>query len=131
MKRVFGIFLFIFAAALTMSAADDRQAISFDETNYDFGTISNKHDPIKYEFTFTNTTNQPVVILSATASCGCTKPRHTHEPVKPGEKGSISVTFEPSGQVGYVKKYVKVKYMVGGKKKNATLRISGSVLRSE
>lgn len=131
MKRILAFFLTLVVAVTTLCAADKNEAVKFDEETYDFGTISNKHEPIKYEFTFTNMSDKPVVILSATASCGCTRPKHTHEPVRPGEKGVISVTFEPSGQLGYVKKFVKVKYIVDGKKKNATLKICGSVFRSE
>ncbi len=131
MKRIIAIFVAVVTAFASLYAADKKADIAFEEKDYDFGTVSNKHEPITHEYTFTNISDKPIIIFSASASCGCTQPKYTHEPVKPGEKGVVTVTFEPKKQYGYVKKYIKVKYISKGKKKNISLSISGSVFRSE
>lgn len=71
--------------------------MSFDETEFDFGTIE-KGTPQEHTFTFTNTGKAPLVITNATSSCGCTVPSFTKEPVAPGEKGELLVKFNGSGQ---------------------------------
>lgn len=71
--------------------------MTFDETEYDFGTIE-QGTPQEHVFTFTNTGKAPLVITNATSSCGCTVPTYTKEAVAPGEKGELLVKFNGSGQ---------------------------------
>ena len=62
-----------------------------DET-HDFGEIE-KGKPVSYEFTFTNTTKQTVLLTNVKPSCGCTATNYTKTPVKPGEKGTVVATY--------------------------------------
>ncbi len=84
------------------AAARDAQnvvypEISFEETEYDFGTIDQGTN-VEHTFTFTNTGKAPLVITNATSSCGCTVPTWTKEPIAPGESGEMLVKFNGSGQ---------------------------------
>ena len=73
--------------------AENYAEIKFDTLRHNFGKFS-KNDPIvKCSFKFTNTGTAPLVIHQAFASCGCTVPTFTKEPIKPGEKGVIDVTY--------------------------------------
>ena len=73
--------------------AENYAEIKFDTLRHNFGKFS-KNDPIvKCSFRFTNTGTAPLVIHQAFASCGCTVPTFTKEPIKPGEKGNIDVTY--------------------------------------
>lgn len=127
MKKSLLILVAVISAFLSAYAADDNN-IEFEEVTYDFGTVKADHGPVKHDYVFTNTGDQPLTVLSASASCGCTRPKYTHEPVKPGKKGKIEVNFLPKGQRGYISKNIKVRYKVaGGKTKNITLKITGNV----
>ena len=53
---------------------------------------------VKCVFKFTNVGDAPLIIHQAIASCGCTVPTYTKEPVKPGESGQIEVTYNGKGK---------------------------------
>ena len=101
-------------------------AISFAEKEHDFGIIPENGGPVSYKFEFTNTGDAPLVIISATASCGCTRPTYTDEPIAPGKKGVIKVTYLPEGRPGEFEKVIKVRTNAKESKK-LSLRIYGSV----
>ena len=65
--------------------------LTFEKTVHDFGTVPFKGEAI-FEFTFTNTGKEPLIIQNCQSSCGCTAPACPKDkPVKPGEKGTIKV----------------------------------------
>ncbi len=79
------------------SMAENYAEIKFDTLRHDMGVFP-ESDPVhKYSFVFTNTGTAPLIINQAFASCGCTVPSFTKEPIKPGEKGSIDVTYNGEG----------------------------------
>ena len=44
------------------------------------------------------------------ASCGCTVPTYTKTPIKPGEKGTVKVTYNGKGKFpGHFKKTVTLR----------------------
>lgn len=59
---------------------------------HDFGDIE-KGKPVTYEFTFTNTTKETVLLTNVKPSCGCTAANYTKTPIKPGEKGTVEATY--------------------------------------
>ena len=65
----------------------------FDRTVYDFGTISRADGPQSCVFTVTNTGDEPLTILSAITSCGCTNVRWTRTSLEKGQKGTIEATY--------------------------------------
>lgn len=79
--------------------AENYAEIKFDTLRCDLGVFP-ESDPVrKYSFSFTNTGTAPLIINQAFASCGCTVPSFTKEPVKPGEKGSVDITYNGKGLV--------------------------------
>lgn len=90
--------------------AENYAEIKFDTLRHNFGKFS-KNDPIvKCSFKFTNTGTAPLVIHQAFASCGCTVPTFTKEPIKPGEKGVIDVTYNGTDKFpGHFQKTVTVR----------------------
>ena len=79
------------------SNAENYAEIKFDTLRYNFG-IFPQSDPIrKCTFRFTNVGTAPLIINQAFASCGCTVPAYTKDPIKPGERDSISVTYNGKG----------------------------------
>lgn len=69
-----------------------KSELQWNETVHDFGQIE-KGKPVSYEFTFTNTTDQTVMLTKVKPSCGCTATNYTKTPVKPGEKGTVTATY--------------------------------------
>lgn len=72
---------------------------SFVNDTYDFGQIK-QGEKVSYSFKFKNTGNTPLIISSASASCGCTVPSYPEEPIQPGEESKIDVVFDSNGKMG-------------------------------
>jgi uncharacterized protein (DUF58 family) len=122
-------FFTLFAAcmvAISTMAHDNLPVATFQAKVHDFGTIKEEGGPVSCDFEFTNTGDKPLLIIDATASCGCTRPEFPSKPIKPGKKGKIKVTFSPIGRPGAFKKTVKVK--TNGTARTITLRIEGTVV---
>ncbi|MDE6157447.1 MAG: DUF1573 domain-containing protein [Muribaculaceae bacterium] len=107
----------------------DKVGVVFDSLVFDFGTIHESDKAPAHDFTFTVTGSQPVAILYATPSCGCTASDFPRKPSSPGDKAAIKVSFNPKGQRGEVDKDVRVRFKNGaGKSEQLTLRIKGCVI---
>jgi hypothetical protein len=85
------------AAANRDAKVGDYPVMSFEETEFDFGTIDQGTN-VEHVFKFTNTGKAPLVIVDAKSSCGCTVPQFTKDPVAPGETGEMLVKFNGSGK---------------------------------
>lgn len=125
MKRLL-LILCVTVAAIAATAKTAPE-MTFTATSHDFGNIAEDGGPVKCEFVFTNTGDAPLVIVSASASCGCTKPGFPKEPIMPGKTGKITVTFFPQGHPGEINKDVKVRTNVPGKKRQS-LKLRGMVI---
>ena len=93
-----------------VTKAENYAEIKFDTLRHNFGKFS-KNDPIvKCSFKFKNTGTAPLVIHQAFASCGCTVPTFTKDPIKPGESGVIDVTYNGTDKFpGHFQKTVTVR----------------------
>jgi hypothetical protein len=130
LKTIFlALALLLIAAPVTCAddSTDGTPLISFTELSYDFGSIKEEGGPVSHTFNFTNDGDAPLVIVSAKASCGCTRPKYPLHPVKPGKASSVKVTYLPDGRPGEFVKEVKV--TTNDKKhKVIKLKISGTVI---
>jgi len=103
------LMLLMLVFTLGMMAQKPAQ-IKFDNVSHNFGSFSEKEPVVSHSFTFTNIGEQPLVINQAIASCGCTVPKYTKEPIAPGEKGEIKVTYNGEGKFpGHFKKSITVR----------------------
>lgn len=91
----------------TGGTAANAAVMKFDKDFYDFGKIKSG-DKVSYQFTFANTGSTPLIITDAVATCGCTKPEWPHEPIKPGDKGAIKVTFDSAHKLGRQDKQITI-----------------------
>lgn len=108
MKKI-GILIVMVCLSLAVMAQKDAQ-IKFDKITHNFGTFSEKNPVQECVFTFTNVGEKPLVINQAVASCGCTIPKYTKQPVMPGQKGEIKVTYNGAGKfAGHFKKTITVR----------------------
>lgn len=77
-----------------------KGVIKFEKTTHTFGSINEADGPAAYEFQFTNTGTDPVIISNVKASCGCTTPGWSKEPVMPGKNGFVKVKYNPANRPG-------------------------------
>lgn len=102
--------------------------ISFDKEIHDFGVIQ-QGTPASFTFTFKNTGKSPLIVTSASASCGCTTPEWTKEPIKKGGKGFVKATYN-AASVGSFTKQITVRTN-DPKKETLNLTIKGEVKAPE
>jgi hypothetical protein len=91
----------------TKQAFNDSTTVEIIDSTYNFGKVTDG-EKVEYNYRFKNTGKHPLVILTATASCGCTVPEKPEEPIKPGETGFLKVVFNSQGRVGDVHKEITV-----------------------
>jgi hypothetical protein len=83
-------------------------------------------EKVAYIFTFENRGTGPLVISSASTSCGCTVSKYNTKPIAPGGKGSLEVTFDSSGRNGKQTKTITVRS--NATKSVVLIRLTGEVL---
>ncbi len=110
-------------------AQQTKPAISFDEEIHDFGEIKEDGGTVTHSFSFTNTGGQPLIVHNVRASCGCTSPDWTRQPIQAGKKGFIKATFDPRNRPGNFNKSIIV--TTNGTEPTKVLRITGKVLPKE
>ena len=118
MKQIVFIFMAILLAT-GMASAQKKAVISAETTSFDFGTIKEADGKVS------NTGDMPLVITRVIASCGCTTPEWPKEPVAPGKKAQIKVTFDPAGRPGPFTKTISV--YSNGKTGSFIMNIRGEV----
>jgi hypothetical protein len=128
MKKVF-LFLsaVFFCAGVFAQQSKSDSLIKFKETTYDFGKIK-QSVPVTHDFTFQNVSSAPIVIESATASCGCTTPTHPEGAVPQGKNDKITAGFNAAAP-GPFNKTIFVK--VAGSDVPVQLKIVGEVLTAD
>lgn len=94
--------------ALIFAQEKGKPIIAFAEKSYDFGTVKEEAGKITHEFTFKNSGDAPLVIQNVVASCGCTVPTWSKEPIAPGATGVISVTYTTTGRPNAFTKNITV-----------------------
>lgn len=82
--------------------------IEFTQMEHDFGDVKEEGGPITHSFEFVNKGNAPLIISNVKASCGCTTPGWTKEPVMPGEKGYVQAQYNPANRPGSFRKSLTV-----------------------
>ena len=95
------------ASEQTKQAVNDSTTVEIIDSVYNFGKITDGEN-VEFNYRFRNTGTKPLIILTATASCGCTVPEKPEEPIKPGETGFLKVVFNSQGRVGDAHKEINV-----------------------
>jgi hypothetical protein len=85
--------------------ADKFPVMQVDSPTVDLGKIY-QGDSIMHTYKFKNTGNMPLVLSAVNASCGCTTPSYSTNPVQPGESGYVKVKFNSKGKEGKLNKTV-------------------------
>jgi hypothetical protein len=98
--------------------------VKWDETVHNWGSIK-QGEKMTHVFKFKNTGSEPLIILDAKGSCGCTVPEKPAAPIGPGKTGEIKVVFDSNGKEGPQTKIVTV--TANTEPSNFALTIKGDV----
>lgn len=98
--------------------------IRFEKMEHQYGTIQ-KGGNGDCQFTFWNDGNEPLILQTVKASCGCTTPKYTQKPVMPGESGVIDVHYNTNNVGGFSKTVTVTSNAVDNPR--VVLRIKGNV----
>lgn len=123
MKR----FILLFMVFIPCLVFGQKAKIEFQETSFDFGTISEADGKAVHVFNFKNTGNTPLILTNVRAGCGCTTPEWDHQPIAPGESGNIKVSFDPRNRPGSFTKSIAVNSNASNSVVSLTIR--GNVSR--
>jgi hypothetical protein len=107
MKRLILFFsLLIFGVAVSAQFAQTKMQLS--ATEHDFGSFKEEAGRQTFDFLVTNTGTDPLVIQNVVASCGCTTPEWTKQPIPAGGKGKITAIYDPKDRPGPFNKTLSV-----------------------
>ncbi|MGI9652818.1 DUF1573 domain-containing protein [Chryseobacterium sp. RLHN22] len=94
-------------AAAPVKSNQPTTTIALSESNFDFGNIK-KGAKVNHVYEITNTGTNPLIISEVKPGCGCTAPDFTKDPIMPGKKGKITLSFDSANFDGNVQKYADV-----------------------
>ena len=126
MKKLL-LFAIAMVMAFTVSAQEQQEIIEIAEKTHDFGVIKEEDGRVSHVFTFKNVTDGVLTIKNVRASCGCTTPAWSREPIAPGAEAQITVTYNASGRPGAFHKSVTVTLSNGTEDFTRVLFIKGKV----
>lgn len=122
-------FLLVTFFAHAQNNNPNAPVFKFNEETHDFGTIKEGPEAV-FDFIFTNTGKEPLIIQDCKASCGCTTPEWPKAPVLPGQKGKITVKYDTKGRAGTFNKSIFIASNAKSKEKRYELVITGNVIGS-
>jgi hypothetical protein len=105
--------------------ADD--VAKFKIEKHDFGKII-VGTPVTYEFEIKNISEKPIVVESATASCGCTVPEKPVDPIMPGASAKLKVQYNAAAATPFTK---DIYVTFSGIAQPKTVQITGEVLTAD
>jgi hypothetical protein len=130
MKKIFiylsSLFLITVASAQTAAVSNVPvlEVLVLKETKYDFGKIQ-QNRPVTHAFEITNKGKEPLKLDNVQASCGCTTPEWSRDPIQPGASATIKVGYNAANE-GPFTKTISVQY---NGSQTTTIVISGTVFK--
>ena len=124
MKKIILLLIISFLPILGFSQTSSEDLdVQWETKSKDFNTIK-IGTTAEFTFKVKNVSNSTLVISSAAPSCGCTASSYTTSPIKPGESGSVTASYNTEGRPGFFYKSVRVTFSNGTV---SDLSISGNV----
>ena len=117
----------IFGIAVNAQVAQTKMQLS--ATEHDFGKFKEEAGRQTFDFIVTNTGRDPLVIQNVVASCGCTTPDWTKQPIPSGGTGKVTAIYDPKDRPGVFNKTLSV--YSNSKPEVVVLVIKGEVLPHE
>lgn len=107
MKRLL-LFLSLLIFGVTVNAQVAQTKMQLSATEHDFGTFKEEAGRQTFDFLVTNTGTEPLVIQNVVASCGCTTPDWTKQPIPAGGQGKVTAIYDPANRPGPFSKTLSV-----------------------
>ncbi len=101
-------------APVTSATKLTPENLAFKEDVHDFGNVQEGGNA-DFDFVFTNTGKEPIIIERAQPACGCTASEWTKEPILPGKSGFVRASYHTQGRPGPFTKTVTVLSNAGAK----------------
>lgn len=108
---------------LSIPAANAASQAKWLETSHDFGAFDEDMGRVSTDFRLVNTGNEPLIIYAARASCGCTIPSYTKEPIAPRDTATIKVVYDPAGRPGNLTRKSRLKPTATPGRQFSSLRV--------
>jgi|SRR5882724_3793855 len=102
-----------------------NDVLQLKETEHDFTKIP-QGKPVYYNFEIVNTGATELKLDDVHASCGCTTPEWSRDPIAPGAKAIIKVGYNAAGE-GYFEKFITITYNTTQTKQ---VKIKGTVWKA-
>ena len=116
---------FLSLAVMAQPKADE--VAKFNTEKHDFGKLK-AGVPVTYTFEIKNIGTKPLVVESASATCGCTVPEKPTDPIMPGETAKLKVQYNAAA----VSPFTKDVYVTfAGIAQPKSFQITGEVLTAE
>jgi hypothetical protein len=108
---------------VAVTPADD--ALKLKETEHDFASIP-QGKPVFYNFEIVNTGKTELKLDDVHASCGCTTPEWSKDPIPAGGTAKIKVGYNAAGE-GQFEKFITITYNTNQSKQ---IKIKGTVWKA-
>lgn len=128
MKKILPLFALltaVFFAGAQGTTAPHEDQLQLKQTEHDFGQIA-QGKPVYHSFTIVNTGKEPLKLDNVSASCGCTTPEWSQEPIAPGASAIIKVGYNAAAE-GSFDKAITITYNTNQQK---FLKIKGTVWKA-
>lgn len=90
------------AVVNTSSTVSNPTLVKWKTESVNLGEIT-QGKPVTIEFEFTNSSDAPVIVTNAQASCGCTVADYPKEPILPGKSAKITATYNAAAKGVFTK----------------------------
>lgn len=135
MKKLLTLF-FLFSTSLysvaqnsntttSNTSAQNQKVLKLQEAEHDFSMIP-QGKPVYYNFEVVNTGKEPLKLDNVQASCGCTTPEWSQDPIAPGSSAKIKVGYNAAAE-GSFEKFITITY---NKNQSEQLKIKGTVWKA-
>ncbi len=110
--------------------ASGAEAMRFTRKRINTGSIGEDDGPKSFTFEWQNVGDKPLVVTRVTTTCGCAAPSWDRQPVKPGEKARLTVTYHPKGHPGSFVRKIFLFTQLASNAPTAILELAGEVIPS-
>ncbi|MBK7562396.1 MAG: DUF1573 domain-containing protein [Chitinophagaceae bacterium] len=110
MSKIFALIVLIsgFLSGNAQVITPKEDLLLLKETEHDFAKIP-QGKPVYYNFEITNSGKTELKLDNVQASCGCTTPEWSHDPIAPGATAKIKVGYNAAAE-GDFQKTITVTY---------------------
>jgi hypothetical protein len=126
MKSILSLLLVCIGfAATAQTTPAPVEILQVKQTEFDFGKIP-QGKPVFHNFEIVNNSSEPLTLQNVQASCGCTTPEWSKDPIAPGATAIIKVGYNAAAE-GPFEKPITITYKDDQTK---VLKIKGTVWKA-